>query len=158
MRSNQHRAEGQDQLPQPASRASSDAAQDTVGFLGCKGTLLAHVQLDILQLDIHQLAIHPEVHFGRTAIYPFVSQLVLIVGVATTQVQDLALGFLEPLRFTWAHSSSLSRPLCMAFHPLGMLTAPHSLMSTANLLRTHLIPLSMSLMKVLKSISPSTDL
>ena len=36
----QHRAEGQDPLPY-----LFDAAQDTVGFLGCEGTLLAHVQL-----------------------------------------------------------------------------------------------------------------
>jgi len=29
-------------------------------------------------------------------LYPYISQLVLIAGVATTQVQDLALGFVEP--------------------------------------------------------------
>ena len=47
MRSHQHRVEGQDHFPQPADHAPLDAAQDTVGFLGCEGTLLAHVQLAI---------------------------------------------------------------------------------------------------------------
>ena len=36
-----------DHLPRPAGHASFDAAQDTVGFLVCEGTLLAHVQLAI---------------------------------------------------------------------------------------------------------------
>jgi len=39
----------------------------------------------------------------------------------------------------------------------GMLTAEHSLVSFTNLLRVHLIPLLMSLIKTLKSISPSID-
>jgi len=37
VRSHQCRAEGQDYLPGPAGHASLDAAQDTVGFLDCKG-------------------------------------------------------------------------------------------------------------------------
>ena len=49
IRSHQCRVEGQNHLPQPADHDSFGAAQDTVGFLGCKGTLLAHVQLAILQ-------------------------------------------------------------------------------------------------------------
>jgi len=43
VKSHQHRVEGQDHLPQPAGHSSFDAAQDTVGFLGCEGTSLAHV-------------------------------------------------------------------------------------------------------------------
>ena len=39
----------QNPLPRPAGHASFDAAQDTVGFLGCKHTLLAHVELLIHQ-------------------------------------------------------------------------------------------------------------
>jgi len=49
MRCHQSRAEGQDHLPQPAGHASFDAAQGTVDFLGCEGTLLPHVQLLIHQ-------------------------------------------------------------------------------------------------------------
>jgi len=36
---------GQNALPRPAGHASLDAAQDTVGFLGCKRTLPACVPL-----------------------------------------------------------------------------------------------------------------
>ena len=61
------------------------------------------------------------------------------------------------MKFTWAHCSSLSGPLWIASHPSGVSTASHSLLSSANLLRVHLSPLLMSLMKILKSISPSTD-
>ena len=58
-----------------------------VGFLGCKGTLLLHVQP-----AIHQ---YPQV-FGRAACNPFIPQFVLVVRIALTQVQDLALRFIEP--------------------------------------------------------------
>jgi len=43
VRSHQRRAEGQDHLL-PADHSALDAAQDMVGFLGWKGTLLAYVQ------------------------------------------------------------------------------------------------------------------
>ncbi|KAK4815543.1 hypothetical protein QYF61_003235 [Mycteria americana] len=62
--------------------------QDMVGFLGCKRTLLAHVQL-----FTHQ---YPQVLLCRAALNPFIPQPVLILGVAPTQVQDLALGLVEP--------------------------------------------------------------
>ena len=60
MRPHQRRAEGQDHLPCPAGCTALDAAQDTVGFLGCEVTLLAHVQL-----HIHQ---HPQVFYSRAAL------------------------------------------------------------------------------------------
>ncbi|KAK4828525.1 hypothetical protein QYF61_026947 [Mycteria americana] len=82
---------------------TTQLAQDTVGFRGCEGTLLAHVQL-----FIHQ---YPQVLLCRAALNPFIPQPVLILGVAHTQVQDLALGPVELMRFTWAHFLSLSRPL-----------------------------------------------
>ena len=77
-----------DHLPQPTNHGFFDAALDTVGFLGCEDTLQAHVQL-----FIHQ---YPQVSFGRSALNPFIPQLVLVVRVALTQVQDLAFGFVEP--------------------------------------------------------------
>jgi len=86
--SHQSRAEGQNHLSRPAGHAAFDAAQDTVGPLGCKCTLPAHVQL-----FIHQ---YPQVLLGRAALNPFIPQPVLIPGVALTQVQDPALGLLEP--------------------------------------------------------------
>ncbi|KAK4823178.1 hypothetical protein QYF61_027082 [Mycteria americana] len=86
--SHQNRAEGQNHLPRPAGRASFDAAQDTVGLLGCECPLPAHVQLFIHQYS--QALLH------RAALNPFIPQPVLILGVALTQVQDLALGLVEP--------------------------------------------------------------
>ena len=83
----QHRVKGQNHRSQPARHSSFDAAQDMVGFLGCKGTLLAHVQLAIQQ--------YPQVSFlaGLHSILSFL--LVLVVRVSLTQVQDLAFGFVE---------------------------------------------------------------
>jgi len=66
------RVEEQDYLPQPAGHTSFDAAQNMVGFLGYKSTVLTHVQL-----VIHQ---YPQVLFSRTVLYPYIPQLVLIVG------------------------------------------------------------------------------
>ncbi|KAK4827094.1 hypothetical protein QYF61_014196 [Mycteria americana] len=86
--SHQSRAEGQNHLPRPAGHAAFDAAQDTVGFLGCECTLLGHIQL-----FIHQ---YPQVLLHRAALNPFIPQPVLILGADPTQVQDLVLGLAEP--------------------------------------------------------------
>ena len=59
-----------------------------VGLLGCERTLPAHVQL-----FIHQ---YLQVLLRRAALNLFIPQPVLILGVASTQVQDLALGLVEP--------------------------------------------------------------
>lgn len=83
MQSHQHRAEGQEHLPHPLGHTSFEAAQDSVGFLGCEVTLLAHVQL-----TMHQ---YPQALIGRAVLHPYISQLAMIVGVARTQVQHLAL-------------------------------------------------------------------
>ncbi|KAK4811312.1 LOW QUALITY PROTEIN: hypothetical protein QYF61_024448 [Mycteria americana] len=86
VRSHQSGVEGQNPLPRPAGHASFDAAQDTVGLLGCERTLPAHVQL-----FIHQ---YPQVLFRRAALNHIIPQPVLIPGVAPTQ--DPALGLVEP--------------------------------------------------------------
>lgn len=59
------------------------------------------------------------------------------------------------MRFTWAPCLSLSRFLWMACFPLGVLIAPHRLVSPVNLRRMQSIPLLMSL--TLKSTSFRTD-
>jgi len=79
------------------------------------------------------------------------------MGVTSTQVQDLAFGFAEPHEVHLGPLLSLSRALWMASHPSGVLTSPHSLVSSANLLRVPSMPLSMSLMKILKSTGLSTE-
>ncbi|KAK4830124.1 hypothetical protein QYF61_008551 [Mycteria americana] len=74
-----HRVEGENHLPRPAGHTSFYAAQGTIGVLGCKRTLLSHVQV-----FIHQAALNP-----------FIPQPVPELGIAPTQVQDLALGLVE---------------------------------------------------------------
>ncbi|KAK4825361.1 hypothetical protein QYF61_026880 [Mycteria americana] len=86
--SHQSRVEGQNHLPRPAGHAAFDAAQDRVGLLGCEHTLLGHVQLFIYQ--------YSQILLCRAALNHIIPQPVLILGIAPTQVQDLALGFVEP--------------------------------------------------------------
>ncbi|XP_064913828.1 translin-associated protein X isoform X3 [Columba livia] len=86
--SHQSRGEGQNHLPGPSGRVAFAAAQDTIGLLGCKHTLLDHVQS-----FIHR---YTQVILRRAALNPFNPQPVLILGVALTQAQDLALCFVEP--------------------------------------------------------------
>ncbi|KAK4810857.1 hypothetical protein QYF61_008829 [Mycteria americana] len=135
VRSHQSGVEWQNHLPRPAGHASFDAAQDTVGLLGCERTLLAHVQL-----FIHQ---YPSLYWNR--------------GLPQPRCRTLHLALLNLMRFTQAHFSSLPRSLWMTSRPSGVSTAPLSLVSSANLLRVHSISLSMSLMKILNSTGPSTD-
>lgn len=101
-----------------------------------------------VQFPIHQ---YPKVLSSRAVLYPFIPQLVLREGIAMTQVQALHLDLLDLTKFSWALCSSLSRFLWMASCPLVVLTSQH------NLLRVNLIPLSVLLMKILNSTSPSTD-
>jgi len=86
--SHQSGAEGQNPLPRPAAHAAGDAAQGMVGLLGCQRILLGHVELLANQ--------HSQVLLGRAALNPFIPQPVLILEVAATQVQDVALGLVEP--------------------------------------------------------------
>ncbi|KAK4824308.1 hypothetical protein QYF61_013053 [Mycteria americana] len=76
--SHQSRVEGQNPLPRPAGHASFDAAQDMVGLLGCKCTLLTHVQL-----FVHQ---YPQVLFRRAGLDHIILQPVLKPRIAPTQV------------------------------------------------------------------------
>jgi len=85
--SHQCRAEGQNPLSRPAGHAAFGAAQDMAGFLGCKCTLVTHVQL-----FTHQ---YPQVLLGRAALNPFIPQPVSMFQIAPTQVQDLTLGLAE---------------------------------------------------------------
>jgi len=56
--------------------------------VGCEGTLLPHVQLANRQ--------YYKVLSGRAVLHPYIPQLVLMAGIAMTQVQDLASAFVEP--------------------------------------------------------------
>ena len=74
-------------LLHPADHASLGAVQNTVGLRGYQCTLLACVQL-----FVHQ---DPRALLNRAALNEF-SQSVLVSGIASTQVQHLALGLVEP--------------------------------------------------------------
>ena len=65
-----------------------NTAQNTVGFPGCKCTLLVLVQLLIYQ--------DPQVLLHRAALKEIIPQFVLVPGIAPTQVQHPALGLIEP--------------------------------------------------------------
>ena len=79
--------EGDSHLPLPAGHHSSDAAQDTVGLLGCRHTLLAHVSL-----FIHQ---NPQPFFAGLPSRSY-SLYLYLSGIALTQAQHLSLGLVEP--------------------------------------------------------------
>ena len=69
------------------------------------------------------------------------------LGLSRPKCSTLHLALLNLVRFSWAHFSSLSRSLWMASLLSNVLTALLSLVSSANLLRVHLMPSSISLMK-----------
>ena len=81
--------EGNNHLPLPAGHTFFffNAAQNTVGLPGCKRTLLAHVQLLVCQ--------DPQVLLHRAALKE-IFPLTKIPGIALTQVQQPALGLIEP--------------------------------------------------------------
>ncbi|KAK4821042.1 hypothetical protein QYF61_012222 [Mycteria americana] len=84
----QCRVQGHDHCPSPAGHAISDTSQDAIGFLGHLGTLLAHIQAAVNK--------HPQVLLCQAAFQPLFPKPVVLHGVAVAQVQDLALGLVEP--------------------------------------------------------------
>ncbi|KAK4821557.1 hypothetical protein QYF61_022217 [Mycteria americana] len=88
VRPHQCRAQGHDHFPSPAGHAIPDTSQDAIGFLGHLGTLLAHIQPAVNQ--------HPQALFRQAAFQPLFPKPVALHGVVVAQVQDLALGLVEP--------------------------------------------------------------
>ncbi|KAK4829125.1 hypothetical protein QYF61_002204 [Mycteria americana] len=88
VRPHQCRVQGHNHFPSPAGHAIFDTSQDAIGFLGHLGTLLAHIQAAVDQ--------HPQVLFCLAAFQPLFPKPVALHGVAVAQVQDLALGLVEP--------------------------------------------------------------
>ncbi|KAK4816773.1 hypothetical protein QYF61_022771 [Mycteria americana] len=84
----QCRVQGHDHFPSPAGHTIFDTSQDAIGFLGHLGTLLAHIRAAVNQ--------HPQVLLCRAAFQPLFPKPVALHGVAVAQVQDLALGLVEP--------------------------------------------------------------
>ncbi|KAK4827772.1 hypothetical protein QYF61_021517 [Mycteria americana] len=88
VRPHQCRVQGDDHFPSPAGHAIFDTSQDAIGFLGHLGTLLAHIQPAVNQ--------HSQVLFHLAAFQPLFPKPVALHGVAVAQVQDPALGLVEP--------------------------------------------------------------
>ncbi|KAK4827170.1 LOW QUALITY PROTEIN: hypothetical protein QYF61_015132 [Mycteria americana] len=84
----QCQVQGHNHFPSPAGHTIPDTSQDAVGFLGPLGTLLAHIQLAVNQ--------YPQVLFPWAAFQPLFPKPVALHGVVVLQVQDPALGLVEP--------------------------------------------------------------
>ncbi|KAK4826284.1 LOW QUALITY PROTEIN: hypothetical protein QYF61_007131 [Mycteria americana] len=80
--------EGHDHFPTPAGHTIFDTSQDAIGLLGHLGTLLPHIQPAVNQ--------HPQVLLCWAAFQPLFPKPVALHGVAVAQVQDPALGLVEP--------------------------------------------------------------
>ncbi|KAK4813572.1 hypothetical protein QYF61_010497 [Mycteria americana] len=88
VRPHQCRVQGHDHFPSPAGHTISDTSQDAIGLLGHLGTLPAHIQPAIDQ--------HSQVLFCWAVFQPLFPKPVALHGVVVAQVQDLALGLVEP--------------------------------------------------------------
>ena len=87
----------------------------------------------------------------------FTPHFVLIVGIATTQGQDLALEFIEPYEVLL---DPLLEPVSFSLDGIPFLRCVNcntQLGIIGKLERVHSIPLLMSLIKMLKNISPKTN-
>lgn len=69
----------------------------------------------------------------------------------------LHLALLKVTKLTWVNSSGLSRCLWMSFLPSIISSALLNLVSSANLMMVHSIPLSSPLIKILNNICPNID-
>lgn len=98
----------------------------------------------------------PTFFVGLLSIHPSHS-LYWCSGLPQPRCRALHLVLLNFMTLTWAHFSSLSRSPLVALFATGVTMAVLSWVSSAVLLRVHSIPLPMSLMKTLNSISPSMD-
>ena len=136
--------------PSPCWPVPLVAAQDAVRLWGCKRTLLACVQP-----FVHQ---GPQILLRRDGLSEFFSQPVHISGIAPTHVQHLAFGLVESHQVHVCSISNLFRSLWMTSLPSVVSVAPLSLVSPSDLLRVHSIPLSISLIKMMKFTNPKTNL
>jgi len=84
----QCQVQGDNHSPAPAGYTVPDTSWDAIGLLGHLGTLLAHVHLTVDQ--------HPKTLFHQAALQPLLPKPVALHGVVVTQVQDPALGLVEP--------------------------------------------------------------
>ncbi|KAK4821668.1 hypothetical protein QYF61_027136 [Mycteria americana] len=84
----QCRVQRDNHFSSPAGHTIFDTSQDAIGLLGHLGTLLAHVQLAVNQ--------HSQGLLCWAAFQPLFPKPVALHGVVVAQMQDLALGLVEP--------------------------------------------------------------
>lgn len=117
------------------------------GLPGCRHVLLAH-----LRLFGHY---DPQVLLHRASLAVFSSQSPPVSATASTQSQHLALGLVKPHEMlTCPVFQPGSRSLWIASLPSAVPSAPSA---RCRQLGVHSIPPSVSLIKMLTSISPQTD-
>lgn len=109
------RAEGENPLPQSAGHSAFGAVQDVSGFLACKHTLTAHVQL-----PVHQ---HHQVLFPRAALNPSLAQPLFVLGIALVQCRTSFLVLLDFTSFMWPTSQASQEPF--RWHPFPPACRPH---------------------------------
>ncbi|KAK4808361.1 hypothetical protein QYF61_026964 [Mycteria americana] len=119
VRPHQCRVQGHDHCPSPAGHAISHTSQDAIGFLGHLGTLLAHIQAAVNQ--------HPQVLFCQAAFQPLFPKPVALHGVAVAQVQDLALGLVEPHTIDLGPSIQPVQVPLQSLPPLKQINTPAQL-------------------------------
>ena len=126
------RVERNNHLPVPAGHPSSDGAQDTICFLSCKSTLLAHVQFFLYQelkqcvLKSHWIQISEEQIDGKI-VDKWKNQVCLTPGKHSNSMDRLSTvidyaGWILMGRF-WETSDGCIRPWTDL---LQILTARHS--------------------------------
>ncbi|KAK4825284.1 LOW QUALITY PROTEIN: hypothetical protein QYF61_026129 [Mycteria americana] len=142
----QCRVQGHDHFPSPAGHTISDTSQDAIGFLGHLGTLLAHIQATANQ--------HPQVPFRRAAFQPLCLKPVALHGVVVTQVQDLALGLVEPHTIDLGPSIQPVQVLLQSLPTLKQINTPAQLGVICKLAESALDPFIQIIDKDIKQNRP----
>jgi len=142
------RVEGDNHLPCPPGHLSFNAAQDTVSLLCCKCILLTHAWVFSARMP-KSFALMLS-RSSSPCLYTYLK-------LSQVKSNTLPLAVLNLLRFLWACFLSLSISLWMKSLHSVVPTVLFCLVSLAKLLRVHWIPLSQSLIKMLKNTGLKMD-
>lgn len=124
-------------FPCHAGHIISDAGQDAIGLLDHLDTVVARASQ------------HPVVLFCQATFQPHFPELTLLPGDIIKHVEHVVFSLFEYIQLNATHQSSLCRSLCRAYQPSRRSTLLPNLASSTNLLRVHLTPSSVSLIKIL---------
>lgn len=127
--SGESKVEGQNHIPQSVGHIF-DAAQNVIGFLGCKCTFLAHIQPFIQQ--------HPQDLLLRAGFSPFLAQPVFGLRITLTQMEFLTLDLVEIHEDCTGTPPKPTGSIWIAFLPSRIWTTTYFSVS-GKLLRVHSI-------------------